>query len=261
MNRRNFVASSLSIAAAGGLTSSTQAQGQNERPFYELILYQCQNGEPLKRLESWLKDSLIPAMNETKKNPFGCFSLAVGVETPQLMIIIEHASSAAIPKFWAEIQTRTGWKKGLEKLEEGRVPPYHRIERSLLQATEYSPPLSEVVGKSERPRLFEFRIYHSPTFRQLTALHERFAGPEIKIFHRSGIYPIMYADTVYGAKMPCLTYMMPFESLAAREVAWNKFRNDPEWHRVRDESVKNFGEIVSNLDRLIFNATSYSPIK
>jgi hypothetical protein len=54
--------------------------------------------------------------------------------------------------------------------------------------------------------------------------------------------------------------MMPFKTLAAREKAWAAFRADPEWIKVRAESIAKAGEIVSHTDRLLYVATPYSPI-
>jgi len=105
------------------------------------------------------------------------------------------------------------------------------------------------------------RVYHSPTRSQLKALHERFAGPEIKIFHRVGVNPILYTSTMIGPNMPNLTYLIPFDSLAAREKAWDAFGADPEWVKVRNESIDKHGQIASVINISLFKATAYSPIR
>jgi hypothetical protein len=105
------------------------------------------------------------------------------------------------------------------------------------------------------------RVYHSPTWKQLAALHERFRGPEIKIFHRSGIHPILYGSTVIGPNVPNLTYLIPFADLAAREKAWAAFGADPDWQKVRKESVEKSGEIVSNIQVSFYKSTPYSPVR
>jgi hypothetical protein len=104
------------------------------------------------------------------------------------------------------------------------------------------------------------RIYHSPTTRQLALAHERFAGPEIQIFHRSGVHPMLYADTVMGPDMPNLTYPIPFATLADREKAC-AFNADPEWVKVRAESVARGGQIVNYNNISLWRATAFSPIQ
>jgi hypothetical protein len=132
---------------------------------------------------------------------------------------------------------------------------------TLLEATEFSPEVAAPEKPPASPRVFEIRTYHSPTARQLKFLHERFAGPEIKIFHRVGVNPILYGTTLFGANRPNLTYVIPFDTLAAREKAWAAFSADPEWVRVRKESVDRGGQlsIVQNIS--MFKATAYSPIR
>jgi hypothetical protein len=92
-------------------------------------------------------------------------------------------------------------------------------------------------------------------------LHERFGSAEVKIFHRSGIHPILYADTIVGPDLPNLTYFMPFATLADREKAWDVFGADPEWIKVRAESVAKGGQIVDNNNLSLWRAAPYSPIQ
>jgi NIPSNAP len=66
---------------------------------------------------------------------------------------------------------------------------------------------------SIRARYFELRTYRS--------LNQPLAE---KIFHKSGIHPILQTTTA-----PNITYLIPFESLAAREKSWNTVAADPDW--------------------------------
>lgn len=130
----------------------------------------------------------------------------------------------------------------------------------LLQATDYSPEPAADAAPRKTQRVFELRQYHSPTWNQLAALHERFAGPEIKIFHRCGIHPVFYSSTLFGPNMPNLTYLIPFDSLDAREKAWAAFGADPEWQKVRKESIDRHGQISSIIQISLYKATPYSPV-
>ena len=57
-----------------------------------------------------------------------------------------------------------------------------------------------------------------------------------------------------------LTYLIPFDSLGAREKAWDKFGADPDWIKARNESIDKSGQIVAVSDIAIYRATPYSPI-
>jgi len=177
------------------------------------------------------------------------------------MFLIEHESVSRMHERWASIRSGAEFNEASRKLDEGNIPAFDSEEKRLLLMTAYSPSLAQAKGKQESPRFFELRVYHSPTHRQLKAVHERFAGPEIKIFHRVGIHPILFAEPLYGPDLPNITYLTPFQSLDAREKAWKAFGDDPEWQRVRAESIAKAGDIVVRTHRLIYRATSYSGIQ
>jgi hypothetical protein len=145
-----------------------------------------------------------------------------------------------------------------KKFEAGPEPPFQTMTASILEAAAYSPEVA--IRKHDKPRYFEIRQYHSPTWSQLRALHERFAGPEIKVFHKVGIFPILYTSTLIGDNMPNLTYLIPFDSLAAREKAWNAFAADPDWIKARAESIERYGQLTPVNQISIYRATAYSPV-
>jgi hypothetical protein len=55
--------------------------------------------------------------------------------------------------------------------------------------------------------------------------------------------------------------LIPFDDLAAREKAWNAFGADPEWVKVRKESIDRHGQISSVSQISLFRAAAYSPIR
>jgi hypothetical protein len=61
--------------------------------------------------------------------------------------------------------------------------------------------------------------------------------------------------------MPNLTYLIPFDSLAAREQAWAAFGADPEWAKVRQESVEKYGQISNIIGISLYRATAWSPVR
>jgi hypothetical protein len=109
--------------------------------------------------------------------------------------------------------------------------------------------------------VFELRVYHAPTWRQLHALHNRFEDPEIAIFHRCGIHPVLYTSALFGEMMPNLIYFTPFDSLGAREAAWAKFQADEEWIQVRTASIAEHGQINAFFKVALYKAAAYSPVK
>src|SRR5260370_14048304 len=154
---------------------------------------------------------------------------------PQIAVIYGFTSLDEMWSVHGKILGDPDLLKAFEALESGPEPSFESLDTTLLEAAPYSPEIAPATdGKA---RIFELRVYHSPTYRQLAALHERFSGLEIRIFHRVGIHPILYSSTLIGQNIPNLTYLIPFENLAAREKAWTAFAADPEWVKVRNESI------------------------
>ena len=61
---------------------------------------------------------------------------------------------------------------------------------------------------------------------------EMFNKGEIEVFRRVGLTPVFFGETMIGTKLPCLTYMLVFENMAAHDANWGKFDGDPEWKKL-----------------------------
>ncbi len=245
--------------AAAEADASPKAAGNSKPPYLEFRIFRLQIGSQVDRTLDWAENRLSPLLAKHGFSPTGFFMEAVGPSIPSLYVLFSYADPAARERLWAKVVDDPAWAKGLEELEKGSEPPFYRSESWLLHATDYSPPL-KATPKDRNHSVYELRIYESPTEKQLRALHERFAGPEIPIFHRSGIHPVFYSSMASGPKMPNLTYLTPFENLAAREKAWQAFRSDPAWPPARDESIQRSGQIVRNISVLLLTPTKFSQL-
>ena len=107
--------------------------------------------------------------------------------------------------------------------------------------------------------IYETRIYETHTGR-LPALNARFRTHTMKIFERHGIKNIGYWTSEVGEYSDRLTYIVSFEDAGSRERAWESFRNDPEWNKVREDSEKD-GAIVKRVFNNLLTPTDYSPLQ
>ena len=62
-----------------------------------------------------------------------------------------------------------------------------------------------------------------------------------------------------GAKNT-LYYILAFPSIEAQKKAWQEFRSDPEWIKVKADSEKD-GSLVNKVDSTNLKATDYSAMK
>jgi hypothetical protein len=234
--------------------------GENRRVF-TLEQYYLKNGSQVQRIHDLVSKAALPALARVHSGPKIVLEALVTPHQPQIAVILGFGS---IEELWGvreKIAADPELGKAYESWETHAEQPYEHFSTALLEATDYMPELVNDAEPRKSPRIFELRTYHSPTWRQLRALHERFAGPEIRIFHRVGVHPILYTSTVIGNNMPNLTYLTPFDDLAAREKAWNAFSADPEWIRVRKDSIDRHGQISSVIQISLYRAAAYSPIR
>ncbi|HML18322.1 MAG TPA: NIPSNAP family protein [Bryobacteraceae bacterium] len=246
MRRRKFLPALAGVAAAGPLWPAPDRRTR----FYVLETFQLRQGDQVARMNDCLK-AWLPALSKDFAGPKLVLEAVIAPHTPQLLAVI---GVATFEETRTALATLTA---PLHSLGAGE-PAFDILNTAVLEAAAYSPEIP--AEKRDRPRYFELRTYHSPSGMQLDALHRRFAQTEVGVFHRSGIFPLFYSSTLIGANLPNLTYLIPFDSLAAREKAWDAFSADPEWIKARKESIDKYGQIVSVSDIAIYRATPYSPI-
>ncbi len=233
--------------------------GQRKYNFFLLQKYYLRNSTQLPRINEFMSQGFLPAAEKLHAGPKIFLEAVVAAHMPQFVVAVGLNSLDEAGSLHTRLREDPNYAKAFAAWENGPEPPYEHYAQILLKTADYCPPV-ESPSNPGKGRIFELRTYHSPTWKQLAALHARFAGPEIRIFHRSGVHPILYSETVAGPNMPNLTYLTPFESLAAREKAWAAFGGDPEWAKVRKESTDAHGQISSVIDITLLKASAYSPI-
>jgi len=93
--------------------------------------------------------------------------------------------------------------------------------------------------------IVEVRCYDAP------AWHGAPPPQVASAFRRAGIYPIVSAAVAASEHMPRFTYVIPFESLAARQDAWARLDFDPEWIEMQREHAKR-GSLVKVTAKSIY---------
>ena len=248
----------IGTALAG---SGAAATDQRRTRFYALEQFFLKNGNQVPAIHDYLGKTAIPAMKRAYGGPILALEALVAPHMPQAALI---AGFSSLDEMWTTHAKAIADRAFAEKAlawESGPEAPFETQSATLLEAADYSPEIAVSSEPRKSPRIFELRVYHSPTGHQLRALHERFSGAEVKIFHRSGIHPLLYSSTVFGASIPNLTYVIPFDSLSDREKAWAAFGADPEWTKVRAESIAEHGQISSVIQISLFKAAPYSPVQ
>jgi hypothetical protein len=136
------------------------------------------------------------------------------------------------------------------------------METSLLRAFDGYPSVTPPPNDGKRPaRLFELRQYESNNSATLKRKIKMFNDGEIGAFQRAGAQPVFFAETIVGARLPNLTYMLSYQDLASRDKVWKAFGADPEWQRLRSTPGLSDAEIVSNITNYIVSPLPFSQIR
>jgi hypothetical protein len=268
MQRRTFLASSLSAAAmAAGTSSMLGGAGETTdstgRDFYELRRYELRGGPQVKLTHAFLRDALIPAVNKLGIRPVGVFDIVIGDESPSMYVLLPSPSLKALVTLEETLASDAAYQQaGKDFLSApAQSPAYVRMESKLMIAFEGRPrPTVPAAAASHQPRTFELRTYESPSDRDHRRKVEMFHHGEFDIFVQAGFHPVFYGDTVIGTRMPNLTYMLAFDSLDERNNLWKAFGSSPAWKRLTSSQRYDFEPIVTNVTNTILSPAPYSQI-
>jgi hypothetical protein len=265
MKRRDFLKGAMAASGTVALTQNLTmaAESSPAREFYELRLYHLRRGPKQKVFDDFYRQAAIPAMNRIGLGPIGVFSVATGPDSPTLYVLIPHPTMDSFATATDRVRSDPEYQKaGAEFINAPATEPsYVRVESSLLVAFASIPKLEVPAGTAQKkPRLFELRTYESHSKKANKKKIEMFNQGEIAIFRRTGLAPVFFGETLIGAKMPNLTYMLVFDDMAAHDKNWGAFVSDPEWKKLSTTPGYTDPEIVSNISNLFLRPTNYSQI-
>ena len=266
MHRRQFLstslaASALSLATPGEALASAPDKGTPE--FYQIRKYRLMNGTGPKLTETYFAEALIPALNRMGITPIGAFTVYFGPETPTFYLLMPSKSVEALVTVDLALAKDESFMKAAAPFwnTPASSPAFIRLESQLLRAFEGFPMLVPPASSATKaPRIFQLRTYESPTMQDHVRKVEMFHSGEFEIFARAGCTQVFYGDSLIGARLPSLTYMLTFPDTTDLEVRWKAFSSDPQWKKLSSDPHFAFEPTVSNIDSLILKPLSCSQI-
>ncbi len=259
MNRRDVLKTGLAAGVAGATGVNAAAAEANH--FYELRTYQLRNDIQPAKINGFFQDHFLPKMQKLGVGPIGCFNVVSGQNSPALIVVIDYKSLAEMQSAM-ELSGDKDFVKAWRDFETSADMPYVRYESVVLKAFDAHQKIElPPVAEKQTARLFELRTYESRNAFSLRNKVDMFNQEEIKIFRACGMLPVFFGEGVIGTRLPSLTYMVGYENMAAREKAWDAFRVNPDWLRVRNKPGWTDPEAVSNIHASYLRPTAYSQIR
>jgi len=268
MKRREFLSSSIAAAGLGAILARADASAQEAgipiaREFYELRLYRLKNAAKRKLFEDYVRDAAIPATNRAGSSPVGVFfpvpKADAATEETAAYLLIPFKSVEQFGALGGKLSADDEYHKaGADFINAPATDPaFVRIESSFLVAFEGLPKL---VVPAKMPRVFELRTYESHSKKANKKKIEMFNLGEIAIFRRNGLNPVFFGETLIGARLPNLTYMLVYDDMAAHDRSWGKFVADPDWKKLSKTPGYTDPEIVSHITNVFLQPAPYSQI-
>ena len=263
MKRREML-----MAAAGAPLAAaavTQAAPQNGgRQYLEIRRYSLFTGTSRQRFLNFLRESMFPALNRQGVKPVGAFSVLYGQNDPaySLYLLLPFDSletfAACNSRLLEDPEFR---QKGAAILDLPLSDPaYMRYHSTLLHAFTGMPRIEPPTGAAAAAsRIFEMRTYESHSLKAAKKKIEMFnEGGEIGIFRKTALNPVFFGETLAGAQMPNLVYMLAHENMAARDAGWAAFGSHPDWLALREKAE--YKDTVSNITDIILRPAEFSQL-
>ena len=260
MKRREFLATTA-VAAVSPLPRLNAFDQSAPRQYIELRRYHLRPGRKQSAFMEFVGNAAIPAMNRAGVSRVGAFTVVYGENAPTLLLVLSHQTLDAVVSLRDRLANDAEYARAGAAILDAPLsdPAFVRVESTLLRAFEAMPTLEPSAGAVKAtPRIFELRTYESHSDRAALNKLKMFNAGEVPIFRRAGLTPVFFGETLIGARMPSLTYMLTYADITARDAAWAKFGQDPEWKSLSADPQ--YRDNVSAITDIILQPTSYSQI-
>lgn len=226
-----------------------------DRQYYEFVTYHLMNRNQAAAVEHFMAEAAIPAYNRLGIDPVGVFESLFGPRMAAVFVLLPHPSITSVADCRDNLLKDERYLKAGQDFLQTSIdrPSYSRIESSLMAAFTGMPKLELPPNNlSRRSRIFEIRQYDSHSMTAHKRKIEMFnEGNEIRVFRNTGLQPVLFGETLIGNDIPNLTYMLTFDDMTHLQRAWEKFKNDPEWVKLRDDPY--YADTVSDIRDIILS--------
>jgi len=260
MQRRKFLHSSLTAAAALAVTSTTAAAAglpATQKQVYLWREYEMCFGADLLQLENYFKTALIPALNKYGVKTVGVFKQWTKSEPAKFYLLTPYSSLEHYLSVDAKVNADAAYIKNSAAYHS--IPAakalYSRFTSSLMIAFDGFPTMV-VPGSSSR--IFELRTYEGYSEDAVRRKIKMFNDGEFPIFNRAKLNPVFAGEVIAGDKMPRLTYMITCPSMEERDKGWAAFVADPEWKKL--VSDPQYTDTISKISNTFLVPTDYSQV-
>ena len=258
MERRDFIQKSIltTAAVAGvGLASGNAKPQPGSKEVYEFRVYHMRRN--MNPLNNYFSKALIPALNRLGSKHVGVFSELSKSEPAEIYMLIPYASFEDFGKITTALKRDKEFIAASD--EYNKIPAdqavYERYDSSILLAFDGQPTMNVL---SNKPKLFELRIYEGYSEDAVRRKVKMFNEGEIDIFKNVKLPSVFYSENIAGKYLPALTYMAGYQSMEERDQVWKDFLAHPDWQKM--SKLPEYANTVSKIHKIFLEPLPYSQV-
>lgn len=260
MQRREFLAASAaatSAVAAAPLAAQAQGGGDDSRAIYEWRIYRVASPAKQAIVSKYLEAAAVPAWGRIGLGPVGVFREIGESAAPALRVLLTYPSLASFATAREALEADAEYQKNAVDYFAAAAddPSIERIDSWLMLPFAGAPKLTP---PTKKPKVYELRTYESYNEERARKKIEMFNKYEIAIFPDCGFENVFFGETMVGANIPSLKYMLAAPDMAANEAGWKRFIEHPDWLKVRD--LPEYKDTVSKITKLYLEPVPFSQV-
>lgn len=248
---------SLFLCISSLFWNGEQRSIEKEPRYYEIQIHYAEPGR-LRYLQNLYRTFAVPLYRKHNIQVEGFWSPVDGKDE-RIVSILSYYNKASWLRSTKDFLRDPKWKKGIEASETvGKLE--NRTEKHFLQLTDFSG--DKFLHFGRKGRVFEMRTYYAAQGK-LPNLLERFRNHTCKLFEKYGMTNLWYWTVVDAyPTQETLVYFLSHPSQDEGLKAFENFRKDPEWIKVRQDSEdKAGGSLTLKVESVYLKPLDYSPMK
>ena len=229
-------------------------QGASQE-FYELRIYRLAAVDQQPALAEHLAQALLPALGRLGLDRIGVFKPLPkdeGEVDADLYVLIPYPDLKTLGSINAALAADQQYQRDAAGFFSAAIkqPAYQRIDSRLMKAFAGIPQIERAdFIKEKRPRVFELRTYESIQTDRARMKVAMFNDGEIEVMRDSNLAPVFFGETLIGATVPNLTYMLAAETAEEHRQHFKAFLRHPEWLRMKVLPI--YADTVSKIESVL----------
>ena len=255
--RRFLTTSALALSAGGAACYARGGKAGGERQYYEWRTFGIGDTSQQSRVLGHLESAAAPAWKRLGIGPVGVFTEIGDAASLDVHVLLTFASSADFLGERTGLETDSDYARLAKSYLAAakKDPAFSRIESTLMVAFAAQPQLHV---PQRRPRVLELRTYQSHSESKARRKIEMFNDGEIPIFRDVGFETVFFGESLYGADLPNLKYLLASDDMSANKSSWTAFIGHPDWKAMKD--LPKYAETVSHIDNVFLRPTGFSDV-